>query len=161
MIQLTEQEHQELRDKLAGAERFKTFVHAYLDQHGVLHGDPENQHQKEGCRIGARLDLIFTEIRRLRGIIDTTADGVLLFDAKELFCPACGEKCRIGYGWVACDNCGNPDDGCWPHQPPRTWFDSWCYASRASALAAIAAGIEPGKHKPLEGQLVPPPGGGA
>lgn len=43
-------------------EKFKTFVHGYLDQHGIAHGDPENQHQKEGCRIGARLDLLFSKI---------------------------------------------------------------------------------------------------
>lgn len=46
------------RDKL---QKFKEFVHAYLDQHGVPHGDPTNEHQKAGCRIGARLDLLFAQ----------------------------------------------------------------------------------------------------
>ncbi len=50
------------RGQLAEAgQAFKAFVHAYLDSHGVAHGDPENQHQKEGCRIGARLDLLFAQ----------------------------------------------------------------------------------------------------
>lgn len=63
-----------LGQKLAAAQEFKRFVHAYLDQHGVPHGDPNNQHQIEGCRIGARLDLMFqqlaasqAEIERLKG----------------------------------------------------------------------------------------------
>ncbi|MCC6156073.1 MAG: hypothetical protein IT367_20075 [Candidatus Hydrogenedentes bacterium] len=41
--------------------QFKAFVHGYLDLHGVPQGDPDNQHQKEGCRIGARLDLLLAE----------------------------------------------------------------------------------------------------
>ena len=49
------------RDKADAGERFKAFVHSYLDSHGVPHGDPTNQHQIEGCRIGARLDLLFAE----------------------------------------------------------------------------------------------------
>jgi hypothetical protein len=53
------------RRKVEAAERFKTFVHEYLTQHGVPEGDPENPHQKEGCRIGARLDLMFAERNRL------------------------------------------------------------------------------------------------
>jgi hypothetical protein len=43
------------------ADEFKTFVHAYLDSNGVPEGDPENPHQKAGCRIGARLDLLFAQ----------------------------------------------------------------------------------------------------
>ena len=46
------------RDKL---QAFKDWVHGYLDAQGVPHGDPENRHQQEGCRIGARLDLLFAE----------------------------------------------------------------------------------------------------
>ena len=47
--------------ELAKAAEFKTFVHSYLDAHGVPHGDPANEHQKAGCRIGARLDLLFAQ----------------------------------------------------------------------------------------------------
>lgn len=42
-------------------DKFKAFVHNYLSEHGVPEGDPMNQHQIEGCRIGARLDLLFAE----------------------------------------------------------------------------------------------------
>jgi hypothetical protein len=56
----------ELRAKRDALVKFKTFVHAYLDQHGIPHGDPENQHQKDGCRIGARLDLLLNERDALR-----------------------------------------------------------------------------------------------
>ena len=50
------------RDKL---QKFKDFVHAYLTQHGVPEDDATNEHSKEGCRIGARLDLLFAERDRL------------------------------------------------------------------------------------------------
>jgi hypothetical protein len=50
-----------LRDQLEAAEKFKAFVHAYLDQHGVPADDPDNEHSKQGCRIGARLDLLFEQ----------------------------------------------------------------------------------------------------
>ena len=52
----------DLEDKVAALQRFKDFCHAYLDAHGVPHGDPDNPHQKEGCRIGARLDLLFAKL---------------------------------------------------------------------------------------------------
>lgn len=55
----------QFKDKADAGDRFKEFVHLYVDQHGVPHGDPENQHQMEGCRIGARLDLMFAERDRL------------------------------------------------------------------------------------------------
>lgn len=53
----------ELADKADAGEKFKAFVHAYLDQHDVPYGDPANQHQIEGCRIGARLDLLFARLQ--------------------------------------------------------------------------------------------------
>lgn len=64
----------ELADKADAGEKFKTFVHAYLDEHGVTHGDPSNQHQIEGCRIGARLDLMFAERDQLAERV-TTLEG--------------------------------------------------------------------------------------
>lgn len=54
---------------LAAAQEFKTYVHTRLDQAGIPHGDPENPHQKEGCRIGARLDLVFAQIKNLQEVI--------------------------------------------------------------------------------------------
>jgi len=49
------------RDRADAGDRFKAFVHSYLDLHDVPHGDPDNEHQKQGCRIGARLDLLFAQ----------------------------------------------------------------------------------------------------
>ena len=57
-------------DKL---QAFKEFVHRYLSQHGVPEGDPENPHQKEGCRIGARLDLLLAERDRLAALLEGLA----------------------------------------------------------------------------------------
>lgn len=65
----------ELRAKADAGERFKSFVHSYLTQHGVPEGDPNNQHQKEGCRIGARLDLLFAERDRLRELLRPFAEA--------------------------------------------------------------------------------------
>jgi hypothetical protein len=65
-----------VEEHAAKAERFKAFVHDYLTQHGVPEGDPENRHQKEGCRIGARLDLMFAERDKLRSIVAQLIDGV-------------------------------------------------------------------------------------
>lgn len=49
-------------DKL---EKFKTTVHDALDQMGIPHDDSTNQKSKEGCRVGARLDLVAARIREL------------------------------------------------------------------------------------------------
>lgn len=76
-------ERDEALQRAEAAERFKTFVHGYLDSHGVPHGDPANQHQVEGCRIGARLDLLFAErdalaaeILRLKTLNEQLAERV-------------------------------------------------------------------------------------
>lgn len=58
-----------LRDKAEAGERFKSFCHSYLDARGVPHGDPESPHQVQGCRIGARLALVFAERDRLRAAL--------------------------------------------------------------------------------------------
>ena len=54
------------RDKLA---RFKDWVHAYLDGKGIP-THPDGPHSKCGCRIGDRMDLVFAEVERLRGMVD-------------------------------------------------------------------------------------------
>jgi hypothetical protein len=58
-------------------DKFKAFVHSYLTQHGVPEGDPNNQHQIEGCRIGARLDLLLARLaeaeRKLEALAPTTS----------------------------------------------------------------------------------------
>src|SRR5258706_16021029 len=76
---------------LMAATKFKTFVHAYLDQHGVPDGDPDNQHQKEGCRIGARLDLIFAERDRFQNLAKHY-DGLIANQTMRAFPDAGGES---------------------------------------------------------------------
>ncbi len=68
-VDLIAQLQADLAAAVAKGAAFKDFVHAYLDAHGVPAGDPDNPHQKEGCRIGARLDLIFAERDRLRATV--------------------------------------------------------------------------------------------
>jgi len=63
------------RAKADAGEKFKSFCHSYLDQHGVPHGDPMNQHQIDGCRIGARLDLLFAERDAARALAAELAQG--------------------------------------------------------------------------------------
>lgn len=48
----------EERDKL---QRFKDWVHAYLDAHGVPH-HPPGTHGAEGCRIGDRMDWLMADL---------------------------------------------------------------------------------------------------
>ncbi len=49
------------RTELAERQRFKDFVHAYLDRHGVPH-HPPGKHGPEGCRIGDRLDWVLGRV---------------------------------------------------------------------------------------------------
>lgn len=48
---------------------FKTFVHARLDRAGVP-ADPPGEHRDAGCRIGQRLDAVFTERDTLRAQVE-------------------------------------------------------------------------------------------
>lgn len=49
------------RDALA---KFKAYVHHRLDDAGIP-ADPESPHKAQGCRIGGRLDVVFSERDRL------------------------------------------------------------------------------------------------
>lgn len=79
---------------------------------------------------------MLAEIERLREIIGTTPDGVLIPDAEHLFCPKCGNEVRVNIDIAYCDNCPNPDDGCSPNHPPLPLFLESCYASPEAAKAA-------------------------
>jgi hypothetical protein len=81
------------QSRLAAAEKFKTFVHSYLDQHGVAHGDPENQHQKEGCRIGARLDLMFARTAAAEKERDELKQDASRYHYLRTAVPKDGELC--------------------------------------------------------------------
>ncbi len=84
-------------DRLAAladaGERFKRFCHDYLDAHGVPHGDPENQHQREGCRIGARLDILIGQRDAARD--DATMDENELRSTEEALLLARDELARV------------------------------------------------------------------
>lgn len=43
--------------------KFKAYVHRRLDEAGVP-ADPESPHKAEGCRIGGRLDIVLSGMRR-------------------------------------------------------------------------------------------------
>lgn len=51
------------------AEAFKAYVHKRLDDAGV-EKSPVDQHAREGCRIGGRLDIVFAELDTLRAQLD-------------------------------------------------------------------------------------------
>ena len=64
------------RDKLAA---FKSWVHSYLDVHGVPH-HPPGTHGAEGCRIGDRLDWVFAQLEHAK--------------ARTLTCCFCAAPCE-------------------------------------------------------------------
>ena len=45
------------------------------------------------------------EVERLRSLIDQTADGALLPDCKDLYCPKCAAKTRVVRHRACCDEC--------------------------------------------------------
>ncbi len=55
------------RDKL---QRFKDWVHGFLDAKGVP-THPDGPHSKEGCRIGDRLDVVFGRIRAVQEVAES------------------------------------------------------------------------------------------
>lgn len=74
------------------------------------------------------------ENSRLREMIGTTRDGVLLPDCQSLYCPECGGKCQPGDLCVYCWNCHNHDDGTPEGCPPLILVPNACYSSREAAL---------------------------
>lgn len=70
----------ERADKLLA---FKNWVHAYLDGKDIP-ADPGGPHSAEGCRIGDRMDLVFSQLRRLAELCGCLEPGDR--------CPACGSK---------------------------------------------------------------------
>lgn len=53
-------------------QRFKDWVHTYLDGKGIPH-HPPGTHGAEGCRIGDRMDFVFAEWDRLRAALEHAA----------------------------------------------------------------------------------------
>jgi len=93
-------------------------------------GIPSNE-QIEALR--AEVRVVRAENKRLRALIDQTADGTLVPDCEQMFCPRCLGKLRLEYDIAYCDNCPNPD-GC--DKPPLPLLFSQCYSTRETATAA-------------------------
>lgn len=61
-------ERDQLRAELAERQKFKDWVHQYLDGRGVPHSPP-GTHGEHGCRIGDRMDWVFAQLTELRAAI--------------------------------------------------------------------------------------------
>lgn len=59
--QAAKDELTDLKEQIAKLQRFKDWVHAYLDTKGVPH-HPPGPHGAEGCRIGDRMDWVFARL---------------------------------------------------------------------------------------------------
>lgn len=57
-----ESAYRALQERVAETEKFKAWVHAYLDARGVPQEFPDGPHTAEGCRIGDRLDWLMAQI---------------------------------------------------------------------------------------------------
>jgi len=75
------------------------------------------------------------EIKRLRTLIDQTADGALVPDCEELYCSKCAQPVRETYDLCYCDHCHNPDSGSpYPSTPlPLSYGE--CYSTEAAVEA--------------------------
>lgn len=84
---------QAFRDKCDALQKFKDWVHAYLDAHGVPH-HPPGVHGAEGCRIGDRMDYVFAKLAPFPAEIVEAAKRILDDES-------CLEGCECHYCTVA------------------------------------------------------------
>jgi hypothetical protein len=63
-------------EQIAKLQRFKDWVHAYLDAQGVPH-HPPGTHGAEGCRIGDRMDWLMDRLRKAEAQQAEQGDGGL------------------------------------------------------------------------------------
>jgi hypothetical protein len=61
-------------EQIAKLQRFKDWVHAYLDAQGVPH-HPPGTHGAEGCRIGDRMDWLMDRLRKAEAQQAEQGDG--------------------------------------------------------------------------------------
>lgn len=73
------------RDKL---QRFKDWVHAYLDGKGVPH-HPPGTHGAEGCRIGDRMDWVWARV----AVLEAERDA--LVELARKLTNRCGQQAEI------------------------------------------------------------------
>jgi hypothetical protein len=67
------EERDEARAQLAERQKFKDWVHNYLDTHGVPH-HPPGTHGEHGCRIGDRMDWLMAQLAAAKGEPPTTTE---------------------------------------------------------------------------------------
>lgn len=87
------------RDKL---QRFKSYVHARLDQMGVP-THPNGPHSAEGCRIGDRLDCLFSMIAGAPDLLACCVDELSLYAGMDFdaFAPETARRLKAMRAAVA------------------------------------------------------------
>lgn len=75
----------EMIDLAKSLQKFKAWVHAYLDGLGVPKEFPDGPHTREGCRIGDRMDWLVKQQETLRARLQGTekTDGAMQIVAKQ------------------------------------------------------------------------------
>jgi hypothetical protein len=58
------------------ADKFKQYVHERLDSMGIPHSNPDSEHDKAGCRIGGRLDIVEQRISKESASLKTALSVV-------------------------------------------------------------------------------------
>lgn len=86
-----------------------------------------------------RVEELEQEIERLRQMIDQTADGVLVPDCIDMFCPKCTGELRVEYDVAYCDSCVNPSGY---NEPPLPLLFSMCYSTRDAAERGLGCTTE-------------------
>lgn len=61
--------------KVSALQAFKDYVHKRLDDAGVP-THPDGEHSKAGCRIGDRLDIVFTQLDYFKGQLEEATQCV-------------------------------------------------------------------------------------
>ncbi len=97
---------------------------------------------RQGQRVVAGYEVLLNhwreqqkEIKRLREMIDQSADSKLLPDCEHLFYPNCAREVRQENDLCYCEHCPNPDSGEAEPSPPLPLMYSSCYASSEAAKA--------------------------
>jgi hypothetical protein len=119
-------------------EAFYREEHRATDYHNTnaLCGHPASCIRNTGDGAKCLMCLQSAEIERLREIIGTTQDGVLVTDCEHFFCPKCGNECWVNIDLAYCNHCPNPDDGSAEPRPPLPMFMESCYSSRKASEKA-------------------------
>lgn len=73
-----------IADRLEAGEKFKKWVHDYLDGKGIP-THPDGPHSKEGCRIGDRMDMVFARLAAAeKRVAVLTIERKNIYDGREV-----------------------------------------------------------------------------